>query len=100
MCACVFGFVREPLGVFVGAWRALVEALCLCQVFREHAIDGETLALLTEEHLLSTLGLKLAPALRIRLQVHQGPRLGVCVCVAGVGQTSCRVLVVVSSSYE
>uniref|UniRef100_A0A8C5A4L9 SAM domain-containing protein n=1 Tax=Gadus morhua TaxID=8049 RepID=A0A8C5A4L9_GADMO len=44
------------------------------QVFREHAIDGETLALLTEEHLLSTLGLKLAPALRIRLQVAR--RLG------------------------
>uniref|UniRef100_A0A8C5ABR4 SAM domain-containing protein n=1 Tax=Gadus morhua TaxID=8049 RepID=A0A8C5ABR4_GADMO len=42
------------------------------QVFREHAIDGETLALLTEEHLLSTLGLKLAPALRIRLQRGRG----------------------------
>uniref|UniRef100_A0A3B5L6N9 SAM domain-containing protein n=1 Tax=Xiphophorus couchianus TaxID=32473 RepID=A0A3B5L6N9_9TELE len=40
------------------------------QVFREHAIDGETLPLLTEEHLLNTLGLKLGPALKIRSQVH------------------------------
>ncbi|XP_027895469.1 sterile alpha motif domain-containing protein 11 isoform X3 [Xiphophorus couchianus] len=39
------------------------------QVFREHAIDGETLPLLTEEHLLNTLGLKLGPALKIRSQV-------------------------------
>uniref|UniRef100_A0A8P4GMG0 Sterile alpha motif domain containing 11 n=1 Tax=Dicentrarchus labrax TaxID=13489 RepID=A0A8P4GMG0_DICLA len=39
------------------------------QVFREQAIDGETLPLLTEEHLLSTMGLKLGPALKIRSQV-------------------------------
>ncbi|XP_069774468.1 sterile alpha motif domain-containing protein 11 isoform X3 [Narcine bancroftii] len=39
------------------------------QVFREQAIDGETLPLLTEEHLLSTMGLKLGPALKIRAQV-------------------------------
>ncbi|XP_056155108.1 uncharacterized protein samd11 [Lampris incognitus] len=39
------------------------------QVFREHAIDGETLPLLTEEHLLNTMGLKLGPALKIRSQV-------------------------------
>ncbi|KAG7273834.1 hypothetical protein CRUP_011126 [Coryphaenoides rupestris] len=38
------------------------------QVFREQAIDGETLPLLSEEHLLSTLGVKLGPALKIRLQ--------------------------------
>ncbi|XP_045913014.1 sterile alpha motif domain-containing protein 11 isoform X4 [Micropterus dolomieu] len=39
------------------------------QVFREQAIDGETLPLLTEEHLLNTMGLKLGPALKIRTQV-------------------------------
>uniref|UniRef100_A0A3P8U096 Sterile alpha motif domain containing 11 n=1 Tax=Amphiprion percula TaxID=161767 RepID=A0A3P8U096_AMPPE len=39
------------------------------QVFREQAIDGETLPLLTEEHLLTTMGLKLGPALKIRSQV-------------------------------
>lgn len=40
-----------------------------CQVFRDQAIDGETLALLTEEHLLNHMGLKLGPALKIRSQV-------------------------------
>ncbi|XP_055021857.1 sterile alpha motif domain-containing protein 11 isoform X3 [Boleophthalmus pectinirostris] len=39
------------------------------QVFREQAIDGETLPLLTEEHLLHSMGLKLGPALKIRFQV-------------------------------
>ncbi|RXM28228.1 Sterile alpha motif domain-containing protein 7 [Acipenser ruthenus] len=44
------------------------------QTFKDHIIDGETLPLLTEEHLLDTLGLKLGPALKIRSQVSQ--RLG------------------------
>ncbi|XP_042199512.1 sterile alpha motif domain-containing protein 11 isoform X3 [Callorhinchus milii] len=39
------------------------------QVFRDQAIDGETLPLLTEEHLLNNMGLKLGPALKIRAQV-------------------------------
>ncbi|XP_039223103.1 sterile alpha motif domain-containing protein 11 isoform X2 [Crotalus tigris] len=39
------------------------------QVFRDQAIDGETLPLLTEEHLLNHMGLKLGPALKIRSQV-------------------------------
>ncbi|XP_028850641.1 sterile alpha motif domain-containing protein 11 isoform X2 [Denticeps clupeoides] len=39
------------------------------EVFREQAIDGETLPLLTEEHLLNNMGLKLGPALKIRCQV-------------------------------
>ncbi|XP_030625940.1 sterile alpha motif domain-containing protein 11 [Chanos chanos] len=39
------------------------------QLFREQAIDGETLPLLTEEHLLNNMGLKLGPALKIRSQV-------------------------------
>lgn len=42
---------------------------CPPQVFREQGIDGETLPLLTEEHLLTTMGLKLGPALKIRAQV-------------------------------
>ncbi|KFU84763.1 Sterile alpha motif domain-containing protein 7, partial [Chaetura pelagica] len=44
------------------------------QTFKDHAIDGETLPLLTEEHLLDTMGLKLGPALKIRSQVSR--RLG------------------------
>ncbi|NXY49054.1 SAM11 protein, partial [Ceuthmochares aereus] len=43
----------------------------LSQVFREQAIDGETLPLLTEEHLLNNMGLKLGPALKIRSQVGE-----------------------------
>nr|XP_037841184.1 sterile alpha motif domain-containing protein 11 isoform X5 [Chlorocebus sabaeus] len=47
------------------------------RVFREQGIDGETLPLLTEEHLLSTMGLKLGPALKIRAQVScRGVRSG------------------------
>lgn len=38
-------------------------------------IDGETLPLLSEEHLLDTLGLKLGPALKIRSQVKKKKRL-------------------------
>ncbi|XP_029069739.1 sterile alpha motif domain-containing protein 7 [Monodon monoceros] len=41
------------------------------QVFKDHAIDGETLPLLTEGHLRSTMGLKLGPALKIQSQVSQ-----------------------------
>ncbi|XP_051944001.1 sterile alpha motif domain-containing protein 7 [Hippocampus zosterae] len=41
------------------------------QTFRDHLIDGETLPLLSEEHLLDTLGLKLGPALKIRSQVSR-----------------------------
>ncbi|KAM8770924.1 sterile alpha motif domain-containing protein 7 [Rhynchonycteris naso] len=41
------------------------------QVFKDHAIDGETLPLLTEEHLRNTMGLKLGPALKIQSQVSQ-----------------------------
>ncbi|KAJ7324140.1 hypothetical protein JRQ81_017160 [Phrynocephalus forsythii] len=41
------------------------------QIFKDHAIDGETLPLLTEEHLLDTMGLKLGPALKIRSQVSR-----------------------------
>uniref|UniRef100_A0A3Q3KZM1 Sterile alpha motif domain containing 7 n=1 Tax=Mastacembelus armatus TaxID=205130 RepID=A0A3Q3KZM1_9TELE len=44
------------------------------QTFKDHLIDGETLPLLSEEHLLDTLGLKLGPAVKIRSQVSR--RLG------------------------
>lgn len=71
-----------------GLW---LKPLCLYQVFREQAVDGETLPLLSEEHLLSTMGLKLGPALKIRWQVHAtacvcvwtGVRLSVCVPESG-----------------
>ncbi|XP_053316917.1 sterile alpha motif domain-containing protein 7 [Spea bombifrons] len=39
------------------------------QIFKDHDIDGSTLPLLTEEHLLDTMGLKLGPALKIRSQI-------------------------------
>ncbi|XP_075047724.1 sterile alpha motif domain-containing protein 11 isoform X4 [Mixophyes fleayi] len=51
---------------FVGSLSGCTE---YTQVFREHCIDGETLPLLTEEHLLNTMGVKLGPALKIRAQV-------------------------------
>ncbi|XP_056149693.1 sterile alpha motif domain-containing protein 7 [Lampris incognitus] len=41
------------------------------QMFKDHMIDGETLPLLSEEHLLDTLGLKLGPVLKIRSQVSR-----------------------------
>ncbi|XP_072174807.1 uncharacterized protein [Diadema setosum] len=44
------------------------------QVFCEQAIDGEILPVLTEDHLLHNMGLKLGPALKIRL--HVARRLG------------------------
>ncbi|XP_042354245.1 sterile alpha motif domain-containing protein 7 [Plectropomus leopardus] len=44
------------------------------QTFKDHMIDGETLPLLSDEHLLDTMGLKLGPALKIRSQVSR--RLG------------------------
>uniref|UniRef100_S4RE48 SAM domain-containing protein n=1 Tax=Petromyzon marinus TaxID=7757 RepID=S4RE48_PETMA len=50
---------------FVAALSGCAES---AQAFRHHAIDGETLPLLTETHLLSTLGLRLGPALKILAQ--------------------------------
>jgi len=47
-----------------------VKTIDLCheyaEVFREHSIDGCTLPLLTEEHLMSTMNMKLGPALKLR----------------------------------
>ncbi|XP_025053923.1 sterile alpha motif domain-containing protein 11 [Alligator sinensis] len=56
----------EDVCSFVGSLSGCAE---YTQVFREQAIDGETLPLLTEEHLLNNMGLKLGPALKIRSQV-------------------------------
>ncbi|XP_031422243.1 sterile alpha motif domain-containing protein 11 isoform X3 [Clupea harengus] len=56
----------EEVCSFVGSLPGCAE---YTQVFREQAIDGETLPLLTEEHLLNNMGLKLGPALKIRSQV-------------------------------
>ncbi|XP_037736891.1 sterile alpha motif domain-containing protein 11 isoform X7 [Chelonia mydas] len=56
----------EDVCNFVGSLSGCAE---YTQVFREQAIDGETLPLLTEEHLLNNMGLKLGPALKIRSQV-------------------------------
>uniref|UniRef100_A0A8D0LCF2 Sterile alpha motif domain containing 11 n=1 Tax=Sphenodon punctatus TaxID=8508 RepID=A0A8D0LCF2_SPHPU len=56
----------EDVCSFVGSLSGCTE---YTQVFREQAIDGETLPLLTEEHLLNNMGLKLGPALKIRSQV-------------------------------
>ncbi|XP_066462976.1 sterile alpha motif domain-containing protein 11 isoform X2 [Eleutherodactylus coqui] len=56
----------EDVCSFVGSLSGCAE---YTQVFREHCIDGETLPLLTEEHLLNNMGLKLGPALKIRAQV-------------------------------
>ncbi|KAM9604698.1 sterile alpha motif domain-containing protein 7 [Trichechus inunguis] len=51
--------------------RGLPGCSAYAQVFKDHAIDGETLPLLTEEHLRDTMGLKLGPALKIQSQVSQ-----------------------------
>ncbi|NWI45391.1 SAM11 protein, partial [Picathartes gymnocephalus] len=65
-----------------GSGVSLSPALAVSpQVFREQAIDGETLPLLTEEHLLNNMGLKLGPALKIRSQVAR--RLGRVLYMAG-----------------
>ncbi|KAG7472752.1 hypothetical protein MATL_G00112230 [Megalops atlanticus] len=56
----------EEVCSFIGSLAGCAE---YAQVFREQAIDGDTLPLLTEEHLLNNMGLKLGPALKIRSQV-------------------------------
>ncbi|NXT54418.1 SAM11 protein, partial [Pluvianellus socialis] len=63
------------------AFLSLAPCSGLFQVFREQAIDGETLPLLTEEHLLNNMGLKLGPALKIRSQVAK--RVGRVLYMAG-----------------
>lgn len=61
-------FIIDTLPVSVAE---LMWGDCTLQIFKDHMIDGETLPLLSEEHLLDTLGLKLGPALKIRSQVKK-----------------------------
>ncbi|XP_067625154.1 serine-rich adhesin for platelets [Eurosta solidaginis] len=56
------------------------------QHFRDQCIDGSGLPLLTEDHLLNSLGMKLGPALKLRSLLAKklgGP----CPCVACISQT-------------
>ncbi|KAJ8257593.1 hypothetical protein GJAV_G00187440 [Gymnothorax javanicus] len=69
----------EEVCSFVGSLAGCGE---YTQVFREQAIDGETLPLLTEEHLLNNMGLKLGPALKIRSQVAR--RIGRILCMTSL----------------
>lgn len=60
--------------------------LFLLQSFREQCIDGAGLPLLTEDHLMNSLGMKLGPALKLRSVLSK--RLGgPCPCV------SCTLLI-------
>ncbi|NXW96410.1 SAM11 protein, partial [Larus smithsonianus] len=69
-CRQVTGWSSDPGGSGMSlAFLSLDLCSGFFQVFREQAIDGETLPLLTEEHLLNNMGLKLGPALKIRSQV-------------------------------
>ncbi|CRK94054.1 CLUMA_CG007578, isoform A [Clunio marinus] len=49
---------------------SFVESIAICaeyiKNFREQSIDGEGLMMLTEEHLINILGMKLGPALKLR----------------------------------
>ncbi|NXS92800.1 SAM11 protein, partial [Jacana jacana] len=86
---CVGKKLIKPIASLLSGWdfNDLLASLSLdpCpgsfQVFREQAIDGETLPLLTEEHLLNNMGLKLGPALKIRSQVAK--RVGRVLYMAG-----------------
>ena len=50
------------------------------QNFREHRIDGAALPLLSEEHLTGPMGMKLGPALKLRVLLAR--KLGACtVCL-------------------
>ncbi|NXM08157.1 SAM11 protein, partial [Tyrannus savana] len=74
------GVVAVAFSTFL-AFLSLDLCCASLQVFREQAIDGETLPLLTEEHLLNNMGLKLGPALKIRSQVAK--RVGRVLYMAG-----------------
>lgn len=71
----VQNMLRLVVTAFLVLFLSVLSLLCLMfcdftlQTFKDHMIDGETLPLLSEEHLLDTLGLKLGPALKIRSQV-------------------------------
>ncbi|XP_071946230.1 uncharacterized protein [Antedon mediterranea] len=56
----------DDVSNFVSSLRGCEE---YALIFRDQGIDGEILTVLTEEHLLNHMGLKLGPALKIRLRV-------------------------------
>ncbi|XP_033097843.1 deformed epidermal autoregulatory factor 1-like isoform X2 [Anneissia japonica] len=56
----------DDVSNFVSSLRGCEE---YAMVFRDQGIDGEILTVLTEDHLLNHMGLKLGPALKIRLRV-------------------------------
>lgn len=60
-------------------------ALFSFQSFREQSIDGTGLPLLTEDHLVNSLGMKLGPALKLR-SILAKKLGGPCPCVACVAQ--------------
>lgn len=42
-----------------------------CDMFREQEIDGQALILLTEDHLSNKMGMKLGPALKLKLKIDE-----------------------------
>ena len=50
---------------------AVTKSLEIAQVFRDEKIDGHSLLLMREEHLLDRMALKLGPALKILAQVNK-----------------------------
>ncbi|XP_037958416.1 myosin-G heavy chain [Teleopsis dalmanni] len=69
---------------------------CYVQSFRDQCIDGTGLPLLTEDHLMNSLGMKLGPALKLRSMLAKklgGP----CPCVACVAQAQ-HILALQSST--
>ena len=50
---------------------AVTDSLEISQVFRERGIDGNSLVLLEEVHLVDRMSMKLGPALKILAQIHK-----------------------------
>ncbi|CAH1116884.1 unnamed protein product [Phaedon cochleariae] len=73
----VSNWTVEDVGNFVVGIDICAE---YAQTFRDQRIDGAGLPLLTEDHLTSTMGMKLGPALKLRSMLAK--RLGSCgVCL-------------------
>lgn len=67
---------EKPLSVFLGAVRGFADAApptgCqeIAEEFRAQEIDGQALLLLKEDHLMSTMNIKLGPALKIYARIN------------------------------
>lgn len=59
----------------------IISFILFLQSFREQCIDGAGLPLLTEDHLMNSLGMKLGPALKLR-SVLSKKLGGPCPCVS------------------